>query len=149
LGLLDKHRREVEKRRTSFGAGEQGIINPELSPQLIAAQFTGVDVSDPQWRAKLSSHVSAFLVDCRSVPDIIQSCFGLDSKFKKWVATLSLDEQRRRNKFKRIFRNKGFAKLPLSRARVDTVHRQGFADIWIKVGKRYYPLQESDDVESG
>src|ERR1700693_1206327 len=137
-----------EKLRSAERHLEQAsreIINPELPPQLIAAQFTGVDVSDPQWRAKLSSHLSAFLLDCRSGPDIIRSCFGVDSK--ELLATLSPDEQLRRKKFQKSLKYKSFVSLPLSRARVDSVHRQGFADIWVKVGKRYFPLQELDDLE--
>jgi hypothetical protein len=121
-------------------------INPELPSQMVAAQLAGgVDVSDLRWRENLSSHVSAFLVDCRSVPDLIQSCFGVDSN--KWVKTLAPDEQRRRKRFQKFLRYKRFVHLPLSRARVDTVHRQGFAEIWVRVGKRYILLQELVDVK--
>jgi hypothetical protein len=120
-------------------------ISPELPPQFVALHFTGVDVRDPRWRTKLTSHISAFLVECRSVTDIIRSCFGEDSG--KWMNTLSPDEQRRRRKFQKSFRYKSFVRLPLSLARVDTVHRQGFAEIWVKLGNRYIPLQELDDAE--
>ena len=120
-------------------------INPELPPRYAAILSTGADVSDPRWRAKLSSHVSAFLVECRSVPDIIKSCFGVDSN--KWVNTLAPDEQRRRRKFQNSFKYESFKHLGLSRARVDTVHLQGFVEIWVKVGKGYSPLQELADAE--
>jgi hypothetical protein len=128
-------------------------IRPELPPQYAAAmQYTGVVVSDgtdPRWRAKLSSHVSAFLADCRSIPDIIQSCFGKDPRAKRWLSKLPPGETQRRHQFQGSFgpQYERFRKLPLSRARVDTLHRQGFANIWVKVGKSHIPLQKLDDTE--
>jgi hypothetical protein len=120
-------------------------INPEWGPQYVAIQCTGAKVSDPRWRAKLSSDISAFVTDCRSIPDIIESCFGVDSN--KWVKTLAPDEQRRRRKFQKSFKYESFKRLRLSRARVDTVHRQSFVEIWVKVGQGYSPLQELADAE--
>ena len=31
---------------------------------------------------------------------------------------------------------------------MDTVHRQGFAEIWVKAGKRYSPLEQLADTEN-
>jgi hypothetical protein len=124
-------------------------INPALPSHIVAAQLaSGVDVSDPRWWAKLSSHVSAFVVDCRSVLDILQSCFGADPRLRKWLATLSPDEQLRRRKFQIALSYKSFGRLRMSRARVDTVHRIGFVEIWVRFGKRFIPLQKLDDAES-
>jgi hypothetical protein len=126
-------------------------INAELPPQYAARQFTEVAVSGPRWRAKLSSRVSAFLADCRSIPAIIQFCFGEDPKSdKRWLSNLPSGEKQDRHQFQQSFRRLyvGFSKLPLSRARVDTVPRQGFADIWVKVGKSHIPLQELADTEN-
>ena len=137
---------KLESAEFNLGQASRDI-HPDLPPHYIAIQATGVDVSDPRWRAKLSSHVSAFLVECRCVPDIIQSCFGVDSRLNRWVNTLSPDEQRRRREFKNSFKYESFSHLRMSQARVDSVHRQGFADIWVKVGKRHCPLQELDHAE--
>ena len=113
------------------------VIHPKLAPDSIVMQSAGAIVGNPQWRAECSSEISAFAVACRSVPDIIQSYFGVDSHLKKWVSGLPFDEQHRRNRFQKSFRYKRFLGLRLSRARVDTMHRQGFIEIWVRVGKTY------------
>jgi len=124
-------------------------VNPELPAHYAAIQSTGADISDPRWRVKLSSHVSAFLADCRSIPDIIQSRFGEDPRAKRWLSKLPPGEKQRRHQFQQSFgrRYVRFIKLPLSRARLDTVHGQGFADIGVKVGKSHIPLQKLPDTE--
>jgi hypothetical protein len=128
------------------------IFPPRLSTHYVAIQSSpGAIVSNPNWRQQLHSHLTGFLVDCRSIPDVIQSYFGRDSRKKKWLSGLPPDESKRRALFQNAFTPLylKFTKLPLSRARVDTVHGQGFADIWVrKSGKLYSPLQRLPDTLS-
>jgi hypothetical protein len=128
------------------------ILPPSLSAHYVAIQSSpGAIVSNPNWRLQLNSHLTGFLVDCRSIPDVIQSYFGRDPHKKKSLCSLPPDEADRRGQFQNDFAPlyRKFAKLPLSRARVDTVHGQGFPDIWVrKSGKLYSPLQHLPDTQS-
>src|SRR5712671_6668855 len=99
------------------------ISPPPLLAHYVAIQSTGAIVSNPNWQRQLRSALSAFLVDCRSVPDIIQSYFGA-YRNREWVSKRPLDEPQRRVEFQDRFKPLyiRFTELPLSRARVDTVH---------------------------
>ena len=86
---------------------------------------------DVQWQPAFYANLDAFLVMARSVPEVINSCFGKDTakkEMKNWFARLCLDEQRRRADFRSAFENayKAFRDLPLSNARNISVHRSGY-----------------------
>jgi hypothetical protein len=132
------------KLESAAGHLEQAsrAISPEsLPPHYVAIQSMGAIVSNPNWQRQLHSALSAFLVDCRSVPDIIQSCFGA-YRNQKWVSMRPLDEAQRRVEFQDRFKPLyiRFTKLPLSYARVDTVHNQGFPEFWVRTSGRRYSL---------
>src|SRR6266850_2343094 len=115
----------------------------------VAIQSSGLIGSNPnRQRQELHSHITTFLVECRSIPDVIQSYFGA---YRNTAWLRDPDERRRRGDFQRAFTPlyHKFRKLLLSRARVDTVHGQGFADIWVmKSGKRYSPLESLPVTEN-
>jgi hypothetical protein len=93
-------------------------------------EATGAIV-DTQWQSAFYANLDAFLVMARSVPEVINSCFGKDTankEMKNWFATLTLDEQRRRNDFLSAFETTfdAFRSLSLSKARNISVHRSGY-----------------------
>jgi hypothetical protein len=103
------------------------LFVPSPSPAHYAAllQSSGAIVSNPHWRQQLLTHLNGILVDCRSVPDIIQSYCGADPKpnpqKKRWWSRLSRrspDEAKRRAQFQNAFKPLylKFTKLMLSRA---------------------------------
>lgn len=77
---------------------------------------------DIQWQPAFYANLDAFLVMARSVPEVINSCFGKDTankEMRNWFAALSPDEQKRRADFLTAFENAydSFRNLPLSKAR--------------------------------
>jgi hypothetical protein len=86
---------------------------------------------DIQWQPAFYANLDAFLVMARSVPEVINSCFGKDTankEMRNWFAALSPDEQKRRADFLTAFENgyDAFRNLPLSKARNISVHRAGY-----------------------
>jgi hypothetical protein len=55
-----------------------------------------------QWERSFYASLDAFLVTARSVPEVINCCFGKDtatSEMKKWFGALAAAERGRRNNF--------------------------------------------------
>src|SRR5438552_225668 len=70
------------------------------------------------WQPDFYYYLDAFIAAARSVPDIIQKCFGWDDKSKdKWPEPLEPDEIDRRKRFQVEFRDlyRNVSDLPLSR----------------------------------
>lgn len=81
----------------------------------------------------------AFLSTTRSVPDIINCCFGVDHVMKDWFDRRSVDERDRRKAFKKQFHphHDAFRKLPLSKARNVSVHRTGIVPVKATIDNRF------------
>lgn len=79
------------------------------------------------WQASFYFLLDAFLTSTRSIPDVIQKCFGRDPKDREWFPTLPPDERERREKFQTEFKPMylAFRTLPASKARNVTVHSTG------------------------
>ena len=93
-------------------------------------------VSGNSWQTAFYYHFDAFLQAARSIPDIIQWQFGMDSYARRdWVDRLSLEELDHREKFKEKFEPDvvRFRGLPLSKSRVMTMHRTGTAPVYVEV----------------
>jgi hypothetical protein len=87
----------------------------------------------PCWQPDFYYYFDAFLGAARSVPDVIQKCFG-DDRPKDWSPPLGSEEVERRKRFQIEFEPlyRGFAALPLSRLRVETFHWSGVPTVQAK-----------------
>jgi hypothetical protein len=104
-------------------------------------EATGAIV-DTQWQRSLYPNLDAFLAMTRSIPEIIQSCFGADlgsKPMKLWFGALSRDEKTRRQKFSAGFNPsyETFRQHPLSNARNISFHRTGYPDVEVSIAGRF------------
>jgi hypothetical protein len=85
------------------------------------------------WQQRFYYHLDAFLAATRSVPDIIQAAVGLDRR--PWVNALPPAEIQRRRTFQGHFKPLyvAFSDLPMSRARVVTLHRTGVPPVEVEI----------------
>jgi hypothetical protein len=130
--------------------------NGSAAARAIAA---GVNVEMPlQCERSFYAHLDAFLVTARSVPEVINCCFGKDtitSEMRNWFASLSAAEQTRRSEFLRQFQSTydNFRNLPLSKERNISYHRTGYPAVEGKITGRYgvyigSPINRLPTVES-
>ena len=87
-----------------------------------------------RWQRSFYAHLDAFLSAARSVPEIIQCCFGVDEGhpiMKSWFGKLPDTEQLRRHEFKKQFKISydSFRALPLGKVRHISEHRTGVAPV--------------------
>lgn len=113
-----------------------------------------------QWQQAFYANLDAFLAMTRSIPEIINCCFGKDksnSLMSKWFDGLDPTEQSRRCTFTTEFKTAGytsFQSLPLSNARNVSCHRTGVAPAEASIsgffGVTYTgnPVQRVPDVET-
>ena len=128
-----------------FFLGEMGrdLIPPSARPEsqhLAAIAISTGTIVDHPWQPKFYYHLDAFLAATRSVPDVIQACFGNDNgRLAGWVSKLDPDEQKRRNNFQTAFKPLywEFQGMPLSRARVGTYHHRGVPPVEAKVQGKF------------
>jgi hypothetical protein len=116
---------------------QQALEGPARDHHSVAMQAAGVIV-DTGWQRSIYPHFDAFLSTTRSVPEIIQCCFGVDEgnpKIKSWFYELSLDEIDRRRQFKKQFHNDyvGFRSLRMSEVRHNIEHRTGVAPATVTI----------------
>ncbi len=122
------------------------LVHPRHRPEsrgfAAVMESTGALVHHP-WQPRLYYHLDAFLVATRSVPEIIQWNFGIDTRFqnklKTWWEQLPADERQRRESFQQHFGPlyQQFRCLPLSQARNVTVHRKGEPPVEMQVNGRW------------
>jgi hypothetical protein len=93
------------------------------------------------WQLSFYACLDAFLAMTRSVPEIIQCCFGHDTSFqmKDWFKDLSDDEKSHRKQFAVEFNpdHKNFRDLPLSATRNTIFHRTGVAPVNVRITGRF------------
>src|SRR5262249_19338481 len=99
---------------------------PEPTATNVAQQAAGTIIGT--WERAFYAHFDAFLSSARSIPEIIQCCFGVDlghPEMKRWFNSLPEPEKLRRHQFSEKFgaSYKDFRKLPLSTVRNISVHR--------------------------
>jgi hypothetical protein len=74
---------------------QRALDGPPRTGISVAQQASGT-IIDGQWQRSFYACLDAFLSAARSVPDIIQCCFGRDKghpKLKTWFKSLPTDEQ--------------------------------------------------------
>jgi hypothetical protein len=134
---VDGRIREAERSYREMGTS---ISRPDHTWENAALVAAGVDVNRP-WQDTFYPNVSTFLAKVRSVPSIIEACFGKDSgirripPMKDWWDSLTLDEQQRREEFSDQFRadNKLFRDHYLTNERDVSEHRLGFPNVEARV----------------
>src|SRR5262249_7383302 len=104
-----------------------------------ALQASGALV-DARWQYSFYAYLDAFLVMTRSIPAIIEFCFGKDPQIKNTsFEALDQDEQMRRLNFSREFGllHREFRQHPLSEQRNISFHRTGYPDVEVKITGRF------------
>ena len=114
----------------------QSLQPPERTHMNAALEASGV-ILTTNWQRALYAHLDAFLSTTRSVPEIINCCFGQDSsqQMKSWFDKLSPDEQDRRRDFSKQFKanHVKFRAHDLSQARHVSEHRKGYAPVEVAI----------------
>lgn len=113
---------------------------PERTTHNVARQAAGA-IIDTGWQRAFYAHSDAFLAAARSVPWIIEACFGHDRnrQMKNWFDGLPIPEQDRRQQFSSQFKaaRGKFDQLPLTNARNMSYHRAGFAPVEVTISGRF------------
>jgi hypothetical protein len=111
---------------------------PERTAMNVALRFSATIVGT-QWQRPFYAYLDAFLAMCRSIPEIINCCFGKDKFMRDWFKGLAAPEQNRRRMFSTQFQadREAFGKLPLSSARNITLHRTGFPPVEVTISGRF------------
>ena len=105
-------------------------LDPPQDTAYTVALLTSGAVIGNNWRLRLYANLSASLSAVRSIPEIINCCFGEDRggpEMGRWFDALPSPEQARRREFSERFRPHllSFRELMLSKARIDSDHRFG------------------------
>lgn len=105
------------------------------------SHMAGQDVvTGANWQGPLYAYLDAFLVMARSVPAIIEFCFGKDRVIPRAIFdALDPDEQKRRINFSNEFEklHLPFRQHPLSNQRNISFHRAGYASVEVKITGRF------------
>jgi hypothetical protein len=91
--------------------------------------------SAAHWQPDFYFYLDAFIGATRSIPDVIQKCFGWDKHSeKKWPQPPDNHEIDRRKRFQSAFTRLyvAFSRQPLSRVRVGTFHWRGVPSVQTK-----------------
>ena len=126
---MERGRSELEYAMFHLDRMAQSIQEPQPSQHDVALLSSGA-MRGGNWRQPFFAYFDAFLVATRSVPEIINYCFGMDRFTKRWVFDLFTDEKRRRIDFNTEFEPhyKSFRDL-LSKQRNITLHRLGHTEV--------------------
>jgi hypothetical protein len=113
---------------------------PEPNAINVALPVTG-PITDSGWQRSFYAHLDAFLSAARSVPEIIQCCFGEDRAhmMQNWFHNLSATERDRRHEFAKQFEMSyaDFRALPLGAARHIGEHRTGLAPVKVTISGQF------------
>jgi hypothetical protein len=130
---------KLQNAEFHFDMMGRSIQPPEQTAINVALQASGAIIGTGWHRS--FAYFDAFLSTARSVPEIIQCCFGVDCghpEMREWFKTRPADERDRRHEFKKEFKPHydGFRALPLSTARNMSEHR-GVAPVTVKISGRF------------
>jgi len=130
-----------------FESMGRSLEPPEHTATNVALQVSGA-ILGMGWQRSFYAHLDALLSAARSIPEIIQCCFGKDNspQMKKWLAGLPAAEQSRRGEFSKHFatRYQAFRALPLGTARHIVEHRTGVAPVEVQISGPANLVPESE-----
>ena len=120
----------------------QRALTPPQDDGYYAAMRASGTVVDSGWQRAIGPYFDAFLSTARSIPEIIECCFGRDAPNKAmrlWFDGLPADEQDRRDQFNQQFAaaRKSFSDLPLTKTRNTAVHRRGYPPYEVRIVGRF------------
>jgi hypothetical protein len=129
--------RKLQDAQFSLDEMGKSLQPPERPHMNVVQQSTGA-IIDTRWQDSFYAHVDTFLAKVRSVPGVIESCFGADCgsrPMKVWFDALPFAEQTRRQTFSDQFQTdrEAFGKHYLTKARNISEHRLGFPGVEGKV----------------
>ena len=125
----------LHKAQFHFLEASRSLQRPERTAWSTRPKIISGNHCCGQTLEALCPHIDSFLVSSRSVPDVIESCFGHDNgwpkEMKAWFDALSADEKTRRDEFSKQFNadRDQFRKHYLTKAANIAVHRRGFAPV--------------------
>jgi len=120
----------------------KSLQGPERTQHNVALEASGA-IIDNGWQRSFYAYLDAFLAMTRSVPEIINACFGHDDRgpaeMRRWFDALPAEERERRNRFTADFddRRETFARLLLSTARNVSLHRSGVAPVEVRIVSQF------------
>ena len=131
----------------------RAIEPPELTAWSVTHLHQGATIGTG-WQRAIYAHFDAFLSAFRSIPWVIEACFGADvhpNLEDWWKHDLDATERRRRLKFSREFgktkAHKDFLKLLLIKARNTSVHQTGYAPVKVKISGIFGVVHTGSPVE--
>jgi hypothetical protein len=128
---------KLQAAHGTFANMRKTLQAPPQTVATIVQESTGAMVG-PNWQSNFWPLVNGFLAEVRSVPEIIEACFGKDLRNREmrlWWASLDADEQRRREAFSNLFRGERTAidGHSLTPQRNVSQHRRGIVEMEAKV----------------
>lgn len=116
----------------------RGIVPPRPGLHQVALVSSGA-ILHHEWSGTFNDELTGFLAAVRSIPELIQYRYGTDPYLRKWLLTLSQQEQVRRKDFQNQFETRlaSFRKLPLANERNIALHREGVANWEVRVKGRW------------
>jgi hypothetical protein len=136
----------------SFHLDQMGrsIQPPERTHLNVALEASGA-IIDTGWQRSFYAYFDAFLSATRSIPEILQCCFGYDrdNRMKMWFDALPPDEQQRRHDFTARFEPalQTFRALHLGKARHRSQHRRGFAQVDVEISDWFGVMHAGGSIE--
>ena len=93
----------LDSAQFHFLEASRSLQRPERTAMSVVLKSTGAIVVK-RWEEPFYAHVESFLSRARSVPDVIESCFGHDkaSVVQGWFNARSADEKTRRDEFSKL-----------------------------------------------
>jgi hypothetical protein len=134
---MDGRQSKAPGAQTSFDQMAKSLQPPERTRMAAVLESTGA-IIDTRWQETFYAQVDSFLAQVRSVPEVIESCFGADCgsrPMREWFDRLPLAEQTRRQTFSDQFQadRKAFRTHRLTNERNISEHRLGFPSVEGKV----------------
>lgn len=130
---------ELKLRHAEFHLQRMGqsLEPPERTATNVALQAAGA-IIDTGWQRSFYAHLDAFLSATRSVPEIVQCCFGADEDhpdMRSWFRKLPEAEKRRRREFEKQFKTSyvSFRALRLGTVRHISEHRTGVPPVNVTI----------------
>ena len=132
---------KLDHARYQFERMGKALEPPAHTAMNVVLEISGAMVGG-MWHRAFYASLDAFLSASRSIPEIVQCCFGVDTghpTMRDWFKNLDSGEQERRLKCKERFKPHydAFRGLPLGTARHISEHRQGFAPVTLTITGRF------------
>lgn len=125
---------KIKAAQTTLEQMRKVLRPPAPTSASVVQESAGTIVGGPDWQSTFWPLVNRFLAEVRSVPSIIEACFGKDlgsREMKVWWNWRDPDEQRRREAFSAKFKHerKKIDRHALTPQRNVSEHRLGIVEM--------------------